>query len=63
MGHCQGEPLWVESKGGQTLPPYAAAGLGPEVKGRNHVTHGKWLNFDGTRWHAITPTTGVSLSL
>eukprot|EP00975_Prorocentrum_lima_P008780 1873393-Prorocentrum_lima.AAC.1 len=36
---------------GRTLPPYTAPGLGPETKGSNHVTRGRWLNFDGTRWH------------
>eukprot|EP00975_Prorocentrum_lima_P066756 12911036-Prorocentrum_lima.AAC.1 len=48
--------LWVESKEGRTLPPYTAPGLGPTVKGRKHVAKGKWLNFDGTKWHGVTPT-------
>eukprot|EP00975_Prorocentrum_lima_P032762 6881121-Prorocentrum_lima.AAC.1 len=34
-----------------------ATGLGTEVKARNHVTKGEWLNFDGTMWYAVTPTT------
>eukprot|EP00975_Prorocentrum_lima_P045940 9609919-Prorocentrum_lima.AAC.1 len=29
MGEFQGGLLWVESKGGRTLPPYTAPGMGP----------------------------------
>eukprot|EP00975_Prorocentrum_lima_P055405 11620686-Prorocentrum_lima.AAC.1 len=32
MGSFQGGLLWLES-----LPPYTTTGLGPEVKGSNHV--------------------------
>eukprot|EP00975_Prorocentrum_lima_P063035 12889095-Prorocentrum_lima.AAC.1 len=55
-GDCQGGLLWVESKEGRSLPRYAAPGLGPSVKRSNRVTKGKWLNFDGTKWHGVTPT-------
>eukprot|EP00975_Prorocentrum_lima_P000217 46442-Prorocentrum_lima.AAC.1 len=61
MGDVQGGLLWVDSREGRTLPPYTAPGLGPDTKGNNQVTKGKWLNFDGTRWHAITPTKGFRL--
>eukprot|EP00975_Prorocentrum_lima_P031473 6606250-Prorocentrum_lima.AAC.1 len=63
MGDVQGRLLWVESEEGRTLPPCTAPGLGPSVKGSNHVTKGKWLNFDGTKWHGVTPTKGFRLAL
>eukprot|EP00975_Prorocentrum_lima_P069191 12924844-Prorocentrum_lima.AAC.1 len=63
MGEFQGGLLWVESKEGRRLPPYTAPGLGPSVKGCNHVTKGKWLNFDGAKWLGVTPTRGFRLSL
>eukprot|EP00975_Prorocentrum_lima_P013196 2801805-Prorocentrum_lima.AAC.1 len=64
MGELQGGLLWVEAKGGRiTLPPYNAPDLGPAVNGSNHGTKGKWLNFDGTRWHAVTLTKGFRWSL
>eukprot|EP00975_Prorocentrum_lima_P069807 12928446-Prorocentrum_lima.AAC.1 len=56
MRDAQGGLLWVESKEEQTLPAYKATRLEPYVKGSNHVTKGKWHNFDGARWHAVTPT-------
>eukprot|EP00975_Prorocentrum_lima_P059434 12459607-Prorocentrum_lima.AAC.1 len=59
MGDFQGGLLWVESKEGRTLPPYTARGMGPETKGSNHVTKGKWQGFDATTWHAVTSTIGI----
>eukprot|EP00975_Prorocentrum_lima_P068331 12920097-Prorocentrum_lima.AAC.1 len=59
MGDFQGGLFWVESEEGRALPPYTAPGLGPEVKRSNHVTKGKWLSFDGSKWHAVTPTKGL----
>eukprot|EP00975_Prorocentrum_lima_P043585 9148000-Prorocentrum_lima.AAC.1 len=59
MGDFQGVLSWVESNEGQTLPPYTSTGLGPEVEASNHVTkkkEGKWPNFDGATWHAVTPS-------
>eukprot|EP00975_Prorocentrum_lima_P021904 4612151-Prorocentrum_lima.AAC.1 len=63
MDEFQGGLLWVESVERRTLPPYTAPGLGLGVKESNLVTKGKLLNFDGTRWHAVTPTKGFKLSL
>eukprot|EP00975_Prorocentrum_lima_P068519 12921169-Prorocentrum_lima.AAC.1 len=63
MGDVQGGLLSVEYKEGRTRPPCTGPGLGPSVKGSNHVTKGKWLHFDGTKWHAVTPTKGFRLSL
>eukprot|EP00975_Prorocentrum_lima_P025266 5303253-Prorocentrum_lima.AAC.1 len=60
MGDVQGGLLWVESKEGRTRPPYIAPGLGPSVKGSHQATKGKWLNFDGTKWHGVTPTVSGS---
>eukprot|EP00975_Prorocentrum_lima_P064525 12898096-Prorocentrum_lima.AAC.1 len=63
MGSFHAGWLWVQSKEGRTLPPRTAPGLGPEVKARNYVANGKWLNLDGAIWHAITPTRSCRLSL
>eukprot|EP00975_Prorocentrum_lima_P042501 8928415-Prorocentrum_lima.AAC.1 len=49
-----GFPRWIVVGGMQrrtNTSPCTAPGLGPSVRGSNHVTKGKWLNFDGTRWH------------
>eukprot|EP00975_Prorocentrum_lima_P018280 3851602-Prorocentrum_lima.AAC.1 len=62
MGDFKGGLLWVGSKAGRILPPHTATGLGPYIKGRSHVAKGKWLDLDGTEWHAVTPTKGFRLS-
>eukprot|EP00975_Prorocentrum_lima_P049749 10412555-Prorocentrum_lima.AAC.1 len=63
MGNIQGGWLRVESREGRTLPPHTAPGLEAGTKGSNRVTKGKWLNFGGTKWHAMTPTTRCILPL
>eukprot|EP00975_Prorocentrum_lima_P020180 4248048-Prorocentrum_lima.AAC.1 len=36
--------------------------MDPSVKGRLFVTKGKWHQFDGTKWHGVTPVKGYRLS-
>eukprot|EP00975_Prorocentrum_lima_P044139 9255372-Prorocentrum_lima.AAC.1 len=37
--------------------------MDPSVKGKFFVTKGKWHQFDGAKWHGVTPVKGNRLSL
>eukprot|EP00975_Prorocentrum_lima_P021006 4422146-Prorocentrum_lima.AAC.1 len=60
MGIFTGGQLWTEQEKGTTPPPFKAKGT--SVKGKLFVTRGKWHQFDGTKWHAVTPVKGYRLS-
>eukprot|EP00975_Prorocentrum_lima_P024864 5221543-Prorocentrum_lima.AAC.1 len=62
MGTFTGGFLWAEHEKESTPPPFEAKGLEPSVKGRLFVTNTKWHEFDGTKWHGVTPATGYILS-
>eukprot|EP00975_Prorocentrum_lima_P064561 12898260-Prorocentrum_lima.AAC.1 len=62
MGTFTGGQLWTGQEKGSIAPPFAAKGMYPCVKRKLVVARGKWHQFDGTKWHGVTPVKGYRLS-
>eukprot|EP00971_Amphidinium_carterae_P067517 1336995-Amphidinium_carterae.1 len=58
LGQYEGGRLWTESPTGGHPPAHSAGGLAKGTPWRllfYHDVHHKWLEFNGTRYHAVEP--------